>query len=391
MLCGRPSGALLENRMNRKIISIFLTGIIFLFSCNAKSGEPDLNYLLPTESKYMTLLDTGSKEMLVSKCSAEFKKVEQPDVFTIKDLKKYFAYEEKIGKDEFIWFISPVFDKGVSVPRHQIILLRKENDTYKMLSKYYSQIIWGEIHLCLQFTNILIVKGEDKAKGFIIFDNRADIKFKTSNVNDGYTIERCKEQAVGHSIGNYYRFNDEPADYSLMKEFYFYPSEEWSSINIEASDYLWDEKAPLKYALCNAFDENPATSFVENTDEDLIDISFNGFGKEYSNKVQVKIINGYAANQELYNDNNRIITMLAKGYTPNYIENKMEPLPAIELVFEDKILNLQKKDFNFNNRIGYFTFSVSKIQNGNRYNDTCLAEFNVFSNEDSWLFGDMNE
>ena len=71
--------------MNRKIISIFLTGIIFLFSCNAKSGEPDLNYLLPTESKYMTLLDTGSKEMLVSKCSTEFKKVEQPDVFTIKD------------------------------------------------------------------------------------------------------------------------------------------------------------------------------------------------------------------------------------------------------------------------------------------------------------------
>ena len=347
--------------MNRKIISIFLTGIIFLFSCNAKSSEPDLNYLLPTESKYMTLLDTGSKEMLVSKCSTEFKKVEEPDVFTIKDLKKYFAYEEKIGKDEFIWFISPVFDKGVSVPRHQIILLRKENDTYKILSKYYSQIIWGEIHLCLQFTNILIVKGEDKAKGFIIFDNRADIKFKTSNVNDGYTIKMCKEQAVGHSIGNYFRFNDEPADYSLMREFYFYPSEEWSSINIEASDYLWDEKAPLKYALCNAFDGDPSTSFVENTDDDLIQIDI-WLGKAVD---KMAIINGYAQNESLYKKNNRIKNV------GNYF------------LLKDNTLKYQYIPCRGTN------VNFTEIYFGEKFNDSCIADINFFYSG-SWLFGDIN-
>jgi hypothetical protein len=83
--------------------------------------------------------------------------------------------------------------------------------------------------------------------------------------------------------------------------------------------------------------------------------------------------------------------MLAKGYKPNYIENKMDTLSAIELNFEDNIIESQNIDFNFNNRIGYFSFTVSKIKKGNRYNDTCLAEFNIFSNENSWLFGDMNE
>ncbi len=152
--------------MNRKIISIFLTGIIFLFSCNAKTVEPDLNYLLPTESNYMTLLDKASKEIIINKSSEEFKKVEQENIFSVKDLKKYFAYEEKIGKDEFIWFISPLFDKDVSVPSHQIILLRKKNNTYKILSKYQSQIIWGDIHLCLKFTNIQIIKEKKKGKRF---------------------------------------------------------------------------------------------------------------------------------------------------------------------------------------------------------------------------------
>ena len=71
--------------MNRKIISIFLTGIIFLFSCNAKSVEPDLNYLLPTESKYMILLDNDSKKNIINKCSSELKKVEKENVFSIND------------------------------------------------------------------------------------------------------------------------------------------------------------------------------------------------------------------------------------------------------------------------------------------------------------------
>ncbi len=367
--------------MNRKIISIFLTGIIFLFSCNAKTVEPDLNYLLPTESDYMTLLDKDSKEVLIKECSEELKKVEQENIFSVKDLKKYFAYEEKIGKDEFIWFISPLFDKGLPVPRHQIILFRKEADSYKLLSKYYSQIIWGEIHLYLQFNNILIVKGEDKAKGFILFGNRADIQFKTSNDNDGYYIKKCKGQFVGSVSGHYFRFSDEPQSFNLTEDFSIYPSEEWNSIIIEASDYLWDEKTPLKYALCNAFDGNPATSFVENTDDDLFDI-YIGYPK-LSKKIA--LINGYSKTEYLYKKNNRIKEIANEFISDSeisiHLTDANERFPV-----KDNTLGYQIFDYISN---GYIL--VSQIYPGSDYNDTCIAEINFYLDDDTWLFGDIDE
>ncbi len=367
--------------MNRKIISIFLTGIIFLFSCNAKTVEPDLNYLLPTESNYMTLLDKASKEIIINKSSEEFKKVEQENIFSVKDLKKYFAYEEKIGKDEFIWFISPLFDKDVSVPSHQIILLRKKNNTYKILSKYQSQIIWGDIHLCLKFTNIQIIKEKKKAKGFIFFENMADIKFKTSNDADGFEIKKCKGQYYGLCSGTYFRFNDEPPVYSIEQGAAYYPSEEWNSINIYASDYLWDEKTPLKYALCNAFDGNPATSFVENTDDDLFDI-YIGYPK-LSKKIA--LINGYSKTEYLYKKNNRIKEIANEFISDSeisiHLTDANERFPV-----KDNTLDYQIFDYISN---GYIL--VSQIYPGSDYNDTCIAEINFYLDDDTWLFGDIDE
>ena len=374
-------GALLETRMNRKIISIFLTGIIFLFSCNAKSVEPDLNYLLPTESKYMILLDNDSKKNIINKCSSELKKVEKENVFSINDLRKYYVYEEKIGSDEFIWFISPLFDKGVSVPSHQIILLRKKNDTYKILSKYQSQIIWGDIHLCLKFTNIQIIKEKEKAKGFIFFENMADIKFKTSNDADGFEIKKRKGQYFGSCSGTYFRFNDEPPVYSIEQGAAYYPSEEWNSISIDASDYLWDEKAPLKYALCNAFDGNPATSFVENTEDDLFYI-YIGYPK-LSKKIA--LINGYGKTEYLYKKNNRIKEIANEFISESEISAELTDSNE-RFPIKDNTLKYQIFDYISN---GYVF--ISQIYPGSDYNDTCLAEINFYTDADNWVFGDIDE
>ena len=367
--------------MNKKSILILLTGIIFLFSCTAKTVEPDLNYLLPTESDYMTLLDKDSKEVLIKECSEELKKVEQENIFSVKDLKKYFAYEEKIGKDEFIWFISPIIDKNVSVPRHQIILLRKKNDTYKILSKYQSQIIWGDIHLCLKFTNIQIIKEKEKAKGFIFFENMADIKFKTSNDADGFEIKKCKGQYYGLCSGTYFRFNDEPPVYSIEQGAAYYPSEEWNSINIDASDYLWDEKAPLKYALCNAFDGNPETSYVENTEDDLfhIYIGFPGLSKK------IALINGFCKNSDLYKKNNRIKEIASEFTNDSEVSTELTDMNE-RFKIEDNNLEFQVLDYVSNGHM-----FISQIYPGTNYNDTCLAEINFYADESKWLFGEVDE
>ena len=83
--------------MNRKNMTVLLFLVFFCLSCSTKSAEPDLDYLLPTESPFMTLLDNKSKGKIIEKSITEFTKVEKEDVFGIKDLKKYYAYEEKIG------------------------------------------------------------------------------------------------------------------------------------------------------------------------------------------------------------------------------------------------------------------------------------------------------
>jgi len=83
-----------------------------------------------------------------------------------------------------------------------------------------------------------------------------------------------------------------------------------ADIYIECSKPLIDEKDTFKYTIQNAFDKNPATSYVEDTDDDLFSIRF-VFAKElffqnYSWVIgkslsinNISVINGYAANENL--------------------------------------------------------------------------------------------
>lgn len=125
---------------------------------------------------------------------------------------------------------------------------------------------------------------------------------------------------------------------------------------------MWDLKKPLKYGLQNAFDGNPATSFVENTEDDLMKINV-WLGKPTD---KMAIINGYAANQKLYSFNNRIKEI--GGYfqlSDSVLDYQFIPCRSTNIPFTAKY-------------------------NGEKYNDTCLAEL-TFYYEGEWLFGDVYE
>ena len=355
-----------EGRMNKKNIIVCLFFTISLVAYSAKSVAPNLNLILPTESGFMKLLDDKFKKVLIEACKAELQKVEEKNIFEIKDLKDYFVYEEKVGSDEFIWFISPDYNKKDSLPDNRVFLLKKEGEVYKLLVKYDTRLIWGDLHLFLQFNNVMIIKGKDKAKGFIAFENRAQIYWKSNIIEAGYTIKQCKGQYVGMSTGRYYKFESKPAMFEFEELFNVYkPDEtEWEPIYIEASEFLWEEKNPLKYALCNAFDGNSETSFVENTEDDLFEISVHT--NEFNPRIA--IINGYTLNKNLYYANNRIKKI-------NY-----------DYLLEDNNLNYQYINAQANSRIW-----VKEIYFGNKYNDTCISELNFKFKNSNWLFGDIDE
>jgi hypothetical protein len=77
----------------------------------------------------------------------------------------------------------------------------------------------------------------------------------------------------------------------------------------------------------------------------------------------------------LYKDNNRVRKI---SVFINDNERK-------EFVLNDNTLSWQFIEH------ASFAMSVTEIYHGAKYNDTCIAEYNVYSSEYGWLFGDINE
>jgi hypothetical protein len=157
-----------------------------------------------------------------------------------------------------------------------------------------------------------------------------------------------------------------------MNSFDIYTYNDLPYISISASSCLVDPDIPLRYSLQNAFDGDPATSYVENTEDDLIKLEFSGIYRYgYINKIA--IINGYAQNNQLYLQNNRIKTIKQI----KNIENT---------ILRDNYLLYQFVDMP--NKPQFVI--VEDIYKGLKYNDTCIAELNV-KTDFGWLFGDIDE
>lgn len=117
---------------------------------------------------------------------------------------------------------------------------------------------------------------------------------------------------------------------------------------------LIDDTRPFMYTIQNAFDGSPDTSFVENTEDDLITMEM-----VFPKKIKTLfLINGFAKNDTLYRSNNRI---------KNLIINDQDFLIKDEMskVFTDYTLKVSA---------GNITIDSSEIYKGVNCSDTCIAE-----------------
>ena len=182
---------------------------------------------------------------------------------------------------------------------------------------------------------------------------------------------------------------------------------------VSGSENLLDKNNPYKYAIQNAFDGDPSTSYVEDTEDNGIDMHFkNPYTDEYGppkGTTKVSIINGYAANEELYKANNRIRTvcfLCYKGYGVRYHNKKYiysghsdskftqiegESYASIDLPLDDMCLTTQIISLVPNGEkvrlLTAFGWQPEYRYLGKLYNDTCLAELDFFVNG-HWLFGE---
>lgn len=207
-------------------------------------------------------------------------------------------------------------------------------------------------------TNLMpIIKGQ-KIAGIMIYGIESELENRMTN----------------HKAVIYWREDFSTAD--LRKE-------TSADIDIECSQPLIDEYDVFKYTIQNAFDKNPATSYVEDTEDDLMYVA------AINPKItKFAIINGYAANRNLYYDNN-IITEVADEWSKDS-KNPSEKLAATNNRYKlcDDCLTYQVVNYKqFSN--GYII--CSKVKSGQKYSDTCIAELDFYNEKTGWIFGGIGE
>jgi hypothetical protein len=98
------------------------------------------------------------------------------------------------------------------------------------------------------------------------------------------------------------------------------------------------------------------------------------------------LINGYAQNISLYKDNNRVKKVGEGSHQWNETNEYL-----VEIINGEKMLTDDTLSSQFFNTNPSVAIKVLDIYRGNKYNDTCIAEFNIFTNERGWLFGGVHE
>lgn len=380
---------------------IILIEIILLIACiHAKA--PDMEIFAPTEYMYMSQLDNKETENFIKDNESIFEMCQEISYHHLEErhcpeqnvcFEETKIYKETVNGDTFYWILVPgnrMDDtkemmrnvSWVSEKHYFLGLVRVENGENKLLMFHPTFHIDRDERSEYYFvTTYQIIKGKDKNKGIIFYENKLPFYRKDAKFDKYKTI---KNQPVGViKRAGYYLFENEPQEQEYLDDRPGFVLKNWPRIMINASNFLWDLKNPLKYGLQNAFDGNPATSYVENTEDDLMMIEF--LTDLYG---EMRIINGYAANERLYKNNNSIKTVGMYDYKPIVVngEDFVIPEKFQTIKCKNNVLNYQSYKLTTQSVI----FKVEEIYKGKKYNDTCLAELNFYGNG-SWLFNDVDE
>lgn len=221
--------------------------------------------------------------------------------------------------------------------------------------------------------NFMPIIKKNKIAGIMIYEIERFDRLCSLGGEESWYERMGHESVLNHRAAVYWKEDFSTAN--LRRKY-----DNYADIHITAAKPLIDENDTFRYTIQNAFDKNPATSYVEDTEDDLMYISFGT--KESLQKIA--IINGYAQNNDLYLKNNRVKKIGCESY--NEKEIKFEITDYFEL--KDSLLGYQI--FEIKRTQGFSaqpSFYVKEIYKGAKYSDTCIAEVDYFYEKTGWLFG----
>ena len=279
-------------------------------------------------------------------------------IFSDSSLVEYGIYKEVHNSFVFYRFLfTSNHDYGTFFNYLQIFCLAYKNKLYVLYSSYLHEreVGDGTIHSCDEniYLNYSVI--QEKGEIEIIIHRTRD---RTDNYYDVEGASGTTVKLSGNGEAYFYKLSD------ILKTIEKNYSKAGTIAKVELNDYksvrcgrtLIDAKRPFMYTIQNAFDKNPETAYVEDSENDEITISIVSDTKI----KRVGIINGFVKTPNLYASNNRIRKI--------DINNK---------IFE--LNDVHSKDFVF------FGIPLSsdiyiktvELYKGNRYSDTCIAEIQI--------------
>jgi hypothetical protein len=377
--------------MNKLKIFLFTTIAIF-FTCSVWGAAPELRNVMPNSWFKLDRLSPAEEIQFMRNNTRLLKKIisvasgsfyYEPDFQLSANINVFTSiYRETIGTDTFYRLVTGEeknqnYD-GEKKKFIQSLIYDRNGESILLGIGAYNEMSVRQDGTDLNCTSFEIVSENNKAKGFII--SVVEQKFDDTELRRRIYV---KNQAVGRTSAMYY-FMKDIATVNLESDYIGYIAIPYflnlPYVYISVSDCLIDTRSPLKYGIQSAFDGNPSTSYVENTKNDLIEFQLN-LGQRYPEKAiqKLSIINGYAANNDLYYENNRVKEIAVEQVrVSEYGPTK----PGEKYQLLDGTLIPQVLDYSSH---GYIF--VTDIYPGTNYNDTCIAEINILT-AGGWLFGD---
>ena len=228
-------------------------------------------------------------------------------------------------------------------------------------------------------TNIMPIIKNSRIAGIMIYGIESYTSY--GHTDEYSSLSEITSKNLTHAARVFWREDFSTADLK-------HTSRNKPDIYIECSKPLIDEKDTFKYTIQNAFDGDPATSYVENTEDDLFYIEISFPYKSFDNSMfctRVSLINGYASNTNIYSLNNRIenIDFIYKTWAE---DSSLEKIIAADNCLMNQFFMVNSSTGNYS-----YKFKVNSLYTGSKYKDSCLAEVNMDFNTSNWLFGDVDE
>ena len=238
----------------------------------------------------------------------------------------------------------------------QIFCLAYKNKLYVLYSSYLHEREVGDGTIHSYDENIYLNYSVIQEKGEIeIIIHRTRDKIESYYAYDGEGDSEKTIKVPGEEVAYFYKLSD------ILKTIEKNYSKAGTIAKVELNDYksvrcgrtLIDAKRPFMYTIQNAFDKNPETAYVEDSENDEITISIVSDTKI----KRVGIINGFVKTPNLYASNNRI-----RKIDINHKLFELKDMHSKDFVFFDILLSSD------------IYIHTVELYKGTKYSDTCVAE-----------------